>query len=291
MPQSLRALVMLAAAGVILPAAAQAPPSTDIYLVALDLAATPPTVGAPRNLTDRDGYDNQPAFAADGGSLLYTSQRDGQTDIMRLDLTSLQSSNLTGTPESEYSPLPIPGRPAIAVVRVEADGTQRLWGFPAGDGTPWPVFPDLAPVGYHAWNPEGQVAMFVLGEPATLWLGVGHGDGPAPRQIAADIGRSLQPIPGTSDFSFLQRGDGTVQVWRLRADGSTEALGEALEGSQDLAWTPGGQALMARDAGLYMRAPDGLWQAIADLGGAGVHDITRLVVSPDGRWLAFVAAR
>ena len=64
-------------------AARQAPPGTDILLVAMhDGQIVPETI---TNLTDRNGYDNQPFFTPDGQSLLYTSSRDDQTDIYRID--------------------------------------------------------------------------------------------------------------------------------------------------------------------------------------------------------------
>ena len=57
------------------PTAAGAP-STDVYVGDLG-AAGALTVGNLRNVTDREGYDNQPAFLPDGTGILYTSGRDG----------------------------------------------------------------------------------------------------------------------------------------------------------------------------------------------------------------------
>ena len=65
-------------------AARQAPPGTDILLVAMqDGQIVPETVA---NLTDRDGYDNQPSFTPDGAFLLYTSSGANQTEIYRINL-------------------------------------------------------------------------------------------------------------------------------------------------------------------------------------------------------------
>jgi Tol biopolymer transport system component len=63
---------------------AQAPPSTDIFLVDVSFQKSPPTIGRPLNVTVREGYDNQPMFLPDGGSFFYTSIREGRpTDIYR----------------------------------------------------------------------------------------------------------------------------------------------------------------------------------------------------------------
>ena len=112
------------------PAAAANPPDTDIFLAPLTTSDGSLSVGQAANITRTPGYDNQPAFLADGGALLFTSNRGGkQTDIYRYDLTSKQTTRVTNTPESEYSPTITPDRQHKSVVRVEADGTQRLWRF------------------------------------------------------------------------------------------------------------------------------------------------------------------
>jgi len=50
-------------------------PATDIYLADLKIEDGHIEVGSPLNITNRDGYDNQPMFLPDGKSLLYTSIR------------------------------------------------------------------------------------------------------------------------------------------------------------------------------------------------------------------------
>ncbi len=87
-------------------------PSTDIYLLAVD----GDEVGSPRRVTDRDGYDNQPQFLPDGNSLVYSSLRHGGTDIYLYDVATGKTRVVVQTPESVYSPTPVPGRNAISVV-------------------------------------------------------------------------------------------------------------------------------------------------------------------------------
>lgn len=74
-------------------------------------------------------YDNRPAFTPDGTGLLFTSTRGGgtQTDISRYDIMSGETMRVTSTPESEYSPTVTPDEAHVSVIRVEADGTPRLW--------------------------------------------------------------------------------------------------------------------------------------------------------------------
>src|SRR3954454_139280 len=102
-----------------------APPDTEIFLAPLTSADGRPAVGAPENITNTPGYDNQPSFTPDGGAVLFTSARGGkQTDIYRYDISTRRTARVTNTPESEYSPTVTPDRQHISVIRVEADQTQ-----------------------------------------------------------------------------------------------------------------------------------------------------------------------
>src|SRR5436189_4442082 len=112
------------------PAQPPAPPDTEIFLTSLTLRAAPAAVTRAANITRSPGYDNQPSFTPDGAAIFFTSNRGGsQTDIFRYDIASGATSRITSTPEGEYSPTVTPDGAHISVVRVEADGTQRLWRF------------------------------------------------------------------------------------------------------------------------------------------------------------------
>ncbi len=283
----------VAALGLLVTASAatgQAAPTTDIWLVEVDLEASPPSLGTPVNVTDRDGYDNQPLFEPEGEGLLFTSQHEGQTDIYRLQLETSTIVALTDTPESEYSATIMPGGNEFSVIRVESDGTQRLWAFRRDGSTPRLLLENVAPVGYQAWAPSGALAMFILGDPATLQLAAPAAQ--SARVIAEDIGRSLHALPNGAGFSFLQRIDDT---WRVRAldlaSGGLSELGLPFEESQDMAWTPDGRVLMASGSRVAIRSVEGEWEPLGDLADAGVTQLSRLAIHPDGKLLALVAAR
>jgi dipeptidyl aminopeptidase/acylaminoacyl peptidase len=275
-------------------AAAQQPPGTDIYLVDLVVRDGSLQVGNAVNITDRAGYDNQPAFTADGRSLLYTSIReDGQADIYRYEIVSREMVRVTRTAESEYSPTLTPDLRGISVVRVEPDSTQRLWRFDLEGGEAELLLPELRPVGYHAWADEQTVALFVLGSPATLQLAdlrTGRGE-----VIAENIGRSLHRVPGRSAISFLRRtpeGERWIEELDI-ASRTVRPLVRPLEPGEDYSWTPDGKLLMGRGAKLFAWDPalGEEWLEVADLSAAGIGEITRLAVSPQGDRIALVAER
>ncbi|MCI0486162.1 MAG: hypothetical protein L0229_06130 [Blastocatellia bacterium] len=269
------------------------PPSTDIFLIDVTQENGRLKFGVPINITDREGYDNQPMFLPDGRGVLYTSFReDRQTDIYLYDTEKRLSRRVTATSESEYSPTVMQGGKFISVVRVEADSTQRLWKFPLGGGSPSLVLEKIKPVGYHAWVDELMLMLFVLGSPNTLQLVDARTE--ETETIAENIGRTLQRIPGQDKISFVQRsGDKmTIKAFDVKTRSITSLI-ETLPGSEYYVWTPEGVLLMGKDSKLFGwdSRKGGEWQELADLSKYGIKDITRLAVSPRGDRIALVAAR
>ena len=189
----------------------------------------------------------------------------------------------------------------ISVIRVEADGTQRLWRFTIQGQSPELVLADIKPVGYHAWIDADRVALFVLGQPATLQL-ADRTSGRADVK-ARNIGRSIQRMPD-GGVSFVVREapaagpDGQKSPPRLsvrRLDtktGETRPLVDVPAGATDadVAWTPDGTLLLAFQGQLLgWRSGDKGFEALADLEAIGLTGVTRLAVSPRGDRIAIVS--
>lgn len=274
------------------PRLSQGAPGTDIYLVKLAINSSRMSFGAPVNITDRDGYDNQPSFSPDGRFVLYTSNRGGQTDIYRYDIAAGSTGQVTRTaPESEYSATVTPSGNRFSVIQVEADSTQRLWQFKLDGTQPTLVLTDIKPVGYHAWGDDSTLALFVLGRPSTLQIADTR-TGQA-KIVAYNIGRSLHKIPTRHAISFTHR---VPEFWIKEIDLDTYTVRpriQLLEGSEFYAWTPSGTVLMGQGAKLFSWDPESAegWREIVDFAGAGVNGISRLAVSSTGEWLAIVGTR
>ncbi|HVL67603.1 MAG TPA: hypothetical protein VM364_10105 [Vicinamibacterales bacterium] len=280
----------------------QAPPGSEVYVAAFSPDGSGITVGTPENVSNSPGYDNQPFFSPDGASLYFTSGRGGtagatQTDIYRYDLAARRLSQVTSTPESEYSPTVTPDGRHLSVIRVEADQTQRLWQFTLDGKSPSLVLTDIKPVGYHAWLDASTLALFVLGQPPTLQIADTR-TGKA-EIVATNIGQSVQRIPGGGVSFVQQAGQGperTFTITKVAMEGGkavTKPLIAAVPGAAQVhvAWTPDGTLLMAHDGALHAwRDGDTTWRKVADLKALGLEGVTRLAVSPRGDRIAIVAA-
>jgi hypothetical protein len=287
----------LAVAAVLIPASVlgQAAPGTDIFLVSVRMSGDEIRLGEPFNITDRDGYDNQPSFLPDGRSLLYTSNRGDQTDIYRYFIRTRATRQVTNTsPESEYSPTVTPAADAFTVVRVEADSTQRLWQFDLDGHSPRLVFANVKPVGYQAWGSDHTLVLFVLADSATpATLQVADTRTGRAQIVAYRIGRSLHRVPGRDAVSFTHR---VPDYWIKEMDLESLAVRpvvKLLDGNEHYAWLPDGTAIMGQGSKLYRWGPTAgtQWTEIADLEQAGLGGISRIAVSPDGERLAVVATR
>ena len=272
-------------------AAAPLNEGTDIWVAGLETSSGGAlSVGAPINVTDRPGYDNQPHFLPDGSGLWFTRiDETGQADIWKWDAASGTVTAVTTTrPESEYSATPLPDGTGFSAIRVEADSVQRLWRFAADGSADEVLLPALRPVGYQAWSGDRTLVLFVLGDPATLQI-VDAVTREA-RVVARDVGRSIQPMPGGPHVSYVQRITGGTEIRRLDpATGDHELVAPGIGEGDFHAWTSDGVLLQA-DGGRLMewRSDHPMWMPVADFTARGMR-LSRLAVSPDGSRIALVA--
>jgi WD40 repeat protein len=275
------------------PPPAATPPASDIFIIDVASHNGKMTLGRPVKITDVAGYNNQPSFMPDGQSILYTSIRDKQADIYRYDIKSGATTQVTKTPESEYSATLMPDGRSISVVRVEADGTQRLWRFPLAGGEPSLILERIKPVGYHLWIDDHTLALFILGKPNTLQLVDTRTE--KAETIAENPGRILRRIPHQNKFSFVHKiseKEWAIKAFDLRTRTSASLI-DTLTGVEDYSWMPSGALLMGKDSTLFSVIPltGKSWSEVADFKSAGLKNITRIALSPKGDRIAIVARR
>lgn len=263
---------------------------TDIYLFDLDLKSNN-VLSNGKNITQREGYDNQPYFTPDNKSILYTSIRDKQSDIYKYDIDTNIISQVTYTNESsEYSANIIPNTENMSMVMVEKDGIQRLWQM-SKDGYLKPIIEDIMPIGYYAWANDKNISLFVLGEHNNLHI-LNKYTGKH-NIVKSDIGRSIHKIPNQNAYSFVHKvNDKNFFIKSIDIDNFYEnEIVKTLDGSEDYAWTSDSRIIMGNKSSLYIFNPkkDKKWSKIFELSNMGIKKILRIAISPNGKKIALVS--
>lgn len=271
---------------------AQNPPSTDIYIFDLKEVKRRVKITNPWNITNRDGYDNQPYFYNANEVLFTSAQADGQMDIFHYNLLDSTSENVTNTPNtSEYSAHMISRTKSFVVVRVEEDNKQRLWQFPLdGKESPKLMFEELEPVGYHAWA-STEVAMFILGDPNSLMLSSTKVRND--RKLEENIGPTIKTRGRNFLFSKkIEKGNQEIFMIAGRGD-KVRRMTVTPRDANDWAVTPQGTYLASVGNKIWKINPtfDSAWSEILDLSDLGIENITRIAVSADNTKLGLVVDR
>ena len=270
-------------------AIAQGLPATDLWLANI-VDGIP---AQPVRISQGGGYNNQPHFSGDGAVIYYTREmpaEDGavQTDIAAYDVHMGTTRMVNQTPESEFSPTPIPARNALSVIQMDLDQKQFLYAIDIASGEMEILFPDIEPVGYHAWINDREAAMFILGD--TITLKTATLGAPGATVVADNIGRSIRRHPRTGEILFV---DKNAEPWRIAAfdpgTGNTRSVMPLFPGNEDFTVDANGMYWTGNGSSLYRRAPDGArWELMADFSRAGVGRITRLATNPQCSQIALV---
>ena len=285
---------------------AQNPPAnTEVFLADVTMVNGEFNLRRVQNISNNLGYDSQPWFSSDGTTLLYASDRNGETDIVSMSVWSLNKIWLTNTPNrSEYSPQFTPDGQELSYITLSPDGIQDFRSIPLldiqGQQKVETVIESERIIGYYHWASPSSYLCFVLPTdqaPATLqWhklVDSPHADSTdtpiASKQILdASPGRSFLPIPNTDLLSFI---DKQTNPWRIKSfNPDTEeilSIAPTLSGSEDFAWLPNGFPIMGNGSELrFFNGQD--WLMLYDFTEAGIKNISRVAVNVKGEKIAIV---
>jgi Tol biopolymer transport system component len=265
-------------------------PDTDIFLAGIKNENGSLYFSQPVNITNRNGYDNQPYFMPDGKSILYVAYKDStQSDVFKYDITSKKITQLTKTKESEYSPNLTPDGKSISVVRVDADTGQRFYKIPLNDFSKAQLIRGTDSIGYYCWLNDSSLAMFVLG--TTMSLQVLNTKSSERKWIASDIGRCMRLSPDKRKMYFvIKQNEAEWSIFQLDILSLTiNKVISTLKGSEDFAVLPDESLLMGSGGKLYIKkAGSNEWKEIADFT-SSLKDFYRITVSPKGDKIALVS--
>jgi len=259
--------------------------ATEIWLFDLNLKGTPAVSGG-KNITSRAGYDNQPHFRPGHHEIFYASFRDdGRSDLKKYNWKTGVTSDVTSTPEREYSPTVTPDKKWISCIIQRDNNAQDLGKYPVHGGRPEVIIDNLT-VGYHAWLSDTDLILFVLGDPQTLrhYNTISKKD----RILFEKPGRSIQRIPRTDLVSVVDKQDPLHWfILKIGADLKPVKVTETIHGSEDIAWTPDGRIISSDGTRFLINNPlkTNGW---IPMQGPELKGISRIAISPDGKKLAAV---
>ena len=252
-----------------------------------------------KNVSINEGYDNQPWFSSDGETLLYTSNRDGETDIISLSVNSLEKIWLTETPNrSEYSPQFRPNTEELSYITLSKDGIQdfRNLELTVKNGQLGKIETILEKesiIGYYHWFNRDSYLCFVLPtdeKTSTLqWHNFSNHTDSTDKSIILNMpGRSFLPIPNTEYLSFI---DKRTTPWQIMSfDPLTlniNSIFDVLDQSEDFAWLPNGYPVMGSGS-ILMYHNGHKWSVLGDLSDTGITNITRLAINGESKKIAIV---
>lgn len=261
--------------------------ASEIYVFDFNCTDGNYSITNPINISDNKGYDSQPFFLNDE-ELLYSSNRNGQTDFLKFNLKTNLKEWFINTTASEYSPTLTLDNKSISYVKLEENGTQLLWLYDLETQKESILIPDLK-IGYHVWFDENTLVSFVLGEPHTLQIT--KLDSQKHQIIDSAIGRSLHKIPNKNLISYVSKKNEKWSVQSLNPkDGTIEIITEIPFQTEDLTWTPEGNLLVSYHDCIYLYDfnKSKTWQEIIALKAFNLSRITRLTISQNGKKIALV---
>lgn len=270
--------------------------NTEVYLLDVKIVDGKTELVNPRNISNNEGYDNQPSFY-DGETILFSSTRNGQTDIARYDIKLDSISYITDTPQgNEYSPLKIPGKNSISAIRLDTNGLQRLYEYSIWDGSSTELLKDLK-VAYHVWYTKDIVVSSVLKDDGMDLVVSNLKDG-SHRTVQQNVGRSLHKIPkasavreGSDLVSFISK---EQDPWEIRSlnpvTGEVRKITDMYDKTDDFCWLADGTIIAADDKFLVDIHPEHQkeWERFLRLEKREISNISRIAVSTNGRYLALV---
>jgi hypothetical protein len=264
-------------------------PNTDVFLFDLNTENGVFELSNLKNISNKEGYDNQPSFL-DNNTILYAGTRKGQTDIVKYTIKYDSKIYINLTEGSEYSPLKIPNQKAISAIRLDKDGTQKFYKYSLRNGESEILVDDLI-IGYHVWFNADILVSSVL-EDGGMSIYTTNFKEKENYKVEAKVGRSLHKIPNTNLISYISKTNDSL--WKIKSlnptTGKTKSIVATLPNSNDMCWLSPSTMLMGKDDMLYKFTPskDEDWKEVASLKEYSITNITRLVVSPDGTKLALV---
>ena len=158
----------------------------DIWLVEAE-------TGEETQLTDTpDAWDSTPGFAADGNSVLFESNRDGDFDLYRLDLQTMEVVQLVNEEGRDWAVKESLDGQQI-VFTSNRDGDYEIYLMDLAGGSARPLTENDAEDHYPHWSPDGKQILFDSDRDGDREIYVMNADGSDQRRLTTSAGKDVDP--------------------------------------------------------------------------------------------------
>jgi len=266
----------------VLPLLLVAQPNTDIFIFDLNTQNGKFELSNMKNISNNEGYDNQPSFL-DDRYVLFASTRNGQTDIVKYHMDYDSKSWVNFSQGGEYSPLKIPNKNEVSAVRLDTDGKQRLYTYSLSNGESTELIANLV-VAYYTWIDDHTIVSAIIEENG-LNLYITNLQDSSSKKYATNVGRSFHKIPNTNLVSFISKED--ENNWQIKSinpkTGVIKVIANTMQGVEDICWVGINTILSGKENVLYKLTlqKDNDWKEVANLKSNGINKITRLATNPE----------
>lgn len=263
--------------------------NTEIFLYKLTDSDTVISTSG-KNISNNIGYDSQPHFYSKK-EIIFSSNRNGYTDIAKYHIDSAKKSYLNKTPYGgEYSPQRIPGSKNISAVRLDNNGLQRFYQYNIESGMSKEIIADLK-VAYPFWYAKNKlIHVSIVGD--NLDLIVTDLNRSKHTTIDRKVGRSLHKVPNSTLVSYVSK---TNDIWSIKSlnpkTGETKHIIDAIGKNEDVCWLPNGTLLIACGSKIMKFNPKTAsnWSLFHDFTQNEHKNISRITVNAAGTLLALVS--
>ena len=264
--------------------------NTEVYLFKLSNHDGNWKVGTGKNISNNKGYDSQPSFYSKK-SILFSSTRNGQTDIANYHIKTDKVTFLNNTPNGgEYSPQRIPKSKNVSAVRLDTDGLQRFYNYDITTGKSIELIKDLK-VAYPMWYDKNTILCVTIIDKG-LDLIVHDRKTRTNTTIQKKVGRSLHAIPNSDLISYISKEN---TKWEIRSlnpkTGETKKITIAIDKCEDICWLPDGTVLATNKNVIFKYNPttDKKWTVFHTFPKETFKNISRILVDKKGTKLVLVS--
>jgi serine/threonine protein kinase/WD40 repeat protein len=234
------------------------------------------------------------AVGGGGGQLAFVSERDGNSELYRMELDGSPLERVTAEQAAESDPAWSPDGNRIAFVSMR-EGNREIFALESATGALYRLTEDDAADYEPAWSPDGRWLAFVSDRDGNPEIYVMDAEGGSVRRLTRHAATDRSPAwsPDGTRLAFASDREGVFDIYVMDANQEIVRLTEDPAGATQPAWSPDGNwiAYVSRrdgNANIYRR--ELLSDRLDRLTDDPADDLDP-AWSPDGNWIAFSSDR